>query len=57
MDELVEAAVPVHGSAEDVSRTWVPLLILALVSAGRVWGLGRRFARRGIARPAGFPSY
>jgi uncharacterized membrane protein YphA (DoxX/SURF4 family) len=26
---------------------WVPLLILALVPAGRVWGLDRRFAGRG----------
>jgi len=26
---------------------WVPLLILALVPAGRVWGLDRRFAARG----------
>ena len=34
---------------------WVPLLILALVPAGRVWGLDRRFARRGIARLRGFP--
>ncbi len=34
---------------------WVPLLILALVPAGRVWGLDRRFARRGLARLRGFP--
>jgi uncharacterized membrane protein YphA (DoxX/SURF4 family) len=26
---------------------WVPLLILALVPAGRVWGLDRRWAHRG----------
>lgn len=30
---------------------WVPLLILTLVPAGRVWGLDARFARRG----RGFP--
>jgi hypothetical protein len=30
---------------------WVPLLILALVPAGRTWGLDERFARRG----RGFP--
>ena len=34
---------------------WVPLLILALVPAGRVWGLDRRFARRGMRRLRGFP--
>lgn len=34
---------------------WVPLLILALVPAGRVWGLDRRFVHRGIARLRGFP--
>lgn len=34
---------------------WVPLLILVLVPAGRVWGLDRRFAHRGIARLRGFP--
>ena len=34
---------------------WVPLLILALVPAGRVWGLDARFAHRGLARPRGFP--
>ena len=34
---------------------WVPLLILALVPAGRVWGLDRRFARRGLSRLRGFP--
>lgn len=34
---------------------WVPLLILLLVPAGRVWGLDRRFAHRGIRRLRGFP--
>lgn len=34
---------------------WVPLLILLLVPAGRVWGLDRRFARRGIRRLGRFP--
>jgi uncharacterized membrane protein YphA (DoxX/SURF4 family) len=34
---------------------WVPLLILALVPAGRMWGLDRRFAHRGIRRLRGFP--
>ena len=34
---------------------WVPLLILVLVPAGRVWGFDRRFARRGLARLRGFP--
>ena len=29
---------------------WVPLVILLLVPAGRVWGLDRRFARRGRRR-------
>ena len=29
---------------------WVPLLILALVPAGRVWGLDRRLAPRGLGR-------
>jgi uncharacterized membrane protein YphA (DoxX/SURF4 family) len=29
---------------------WVPLLILALVPAGRVWGLDRRFMHRGWRR-------
>lgn len=33
---------------------WVPLLILLLVPAGRVWGLDRRFARR-RQRLGGFP--
>ena len=30
---------------------WVPLVILLLVPAGRVWGLDRRFARRGRRFP------
>jgi len=35
---------------------WVPLLILLLVPAGRVWGLDRRFAeRRGKGRWRAFP--
>ena len=34
---------------------WVPLLILVLVPAGRVWGLDRRLARRGDGRTRGFP--
>jgi len=34
---------------------WVPLLILALVPAGRVWGFDRRLARRGSARLGGWP--
>ncbi len=34
---------------------WVPLLILALVPAGRVWGLDRRLARRGSGRLGGWP--
>ncbi len=34
---------------------WVPLLILVLVPAGRVWGLDRRFVHRGIRRLRGFP--
>ena len=29
---------------------WVPLLILALVPAGRVWGVDARIVRRGIGR-------
>jgi uncharacterized membrane protein YphA (DoxX/SURF4 family) len=29
---------------------WVPLLILALVPAGRVWGLDRRIVHRGVGR-------
>jgi len=34
---------------------WVPLLILALVPAGRVWGLDARFAGRGLRQPRGWP--
>jgi uncharacterized membrane protein YphA (DoxX/SURF4 family) len=34
---------------------WVPLLILALVPAGGVWGFDRRLARRGSARLGGWP--
>ena len=34
---------------------WVPLLILALVPAGRVWGLDHRFVHRGVRRLGGFP--
>jgi uncharacterized membrane protein YphA (DoxX/SURF4 family) len=34
---------------------WVPLLILALVPAGRVWGLDARFGHRGVSRLRGFP--
>ena len=34
---------------------WVPLVILLLVPAGRVWGLDRRFVHRGIQRLRGFP--
>ncbi|MDQ4071649.1 MAG: DoxX family membrane protein [Actinomycetota bacterium] len=34
---------------------WVPLLILVLVPAGRVWGLDQRFAGRGVRRLGGFP--
>ncbi len=34
---------------------WVPLVILALVPAGRVWGLDRRFASRGVQRLRRFP--
>ncbi len=34
---------------------WVPLLILALVPAGRVWGLDARFAGRGARRLRGWP--
>jgi hypothetical protein len=29
---------------------WVPLLILALAPAGRVWGLDRRIVHRGVGR-------
>jgi uncharacterized membrane protein YphA (DoxX/SURF4 family) len=34
---------------------WVPLVILALVPAGRVWGLDRRLVGRGSARWRGWP--
>ena len=34
---------------------WVPLVILMLVPAGRVWGLDRRLVHRGIQRLRGFP--
>ncbi len=34
---------------------WVPLLILALVPAGRVWGLDARLADRGPQRGRGWP--
>jgi uncharacterized membrane protein YphA (DoxX/SURF4 family) len=34
---------------------WVPLLILALVPAGRVWGFDRRLVHRGLARYNGWP--
>ncbi len=34
---------------------WVPLLILSLVPAGRVWGLDARFAGRGARRLRGWP--
>jgi len=34
---------------------WVPLLILALVPAGRVWGLDRGLVARGLRRPRGWP--
>ncbi len=34
---------------------WVPMLILLLVPAGRVWGLDHRFANRGIRRLRDFP--
>jgi hypothetical protein len=34
---------------------WVPLLILVLVPAGRVWGLDHRFVHRGSGRLRGFP--
>lgn len=29
---------------------WLPLVILALVPSGRVWGLDRRFIQRGVSR-------
>jgi uncharacterized membrane protein YphA (DoxX/SURF4 family) len=34
---------------------WVPLLILALVPAGRTWGLDARLAHRGLRRYGGWP--
>lgn len=34
---------------------WVPLLILALVPAGRVWGMDHRYVARGIGRWRGWP--
>jgi uncharacterized membrane protein YphA (DoxX/SURF4 family) len=34
---------------------WVPLLILAIVPAGRAWGLDARFAGRGVRRLRGWP--
>lgn len=34
---------------------WVPLLILALVPSGRVWGFDRRLVRRGPRRFDGWP--
>ena len=34
---------------------WVPLVILALVPAGRVWGLDRRLVDRGLRRPRRWP--
>ena len=34
---------------------WVPLLILLLWPAGRVWGMDRRFVDRGIRRLGRFP--
>ena len=34
---------------------WVPLLILAIVPAGRVWGFDGRFVRRGLPRYGGWP--
>ncbi|MDQ3319187.1 MAG: DoxX family protein [Actinomycetota bacterium] len=34
---------------------WVPLLILLLVPAGRVWGLDGSFVHRGVQRLRGFP--
>ena len=34
---------------------WVPLLILLLWPAGRVWGMDGRFAHRGIRRLSRFP--
>ena len=37
------------------SHEWVPLPILLLVAAGRVWGLHQRFVDRQDRRPHGFP--
>jgi uncharacterized membrane protein YphA (DoxX/SURF4 family) len=34
---------------------WVPLLILALVPSGRVWGYDRRWVDRGMPRYGGWP--
>ena len=34
---------------------WVPLLILALAPAGRVWGYDARLVHRGIPRYCGWP--
>jgi uncharacterized membrane protein YphA (DoxX/SURF4 family) len=34
---------------------WVPLVILALVPTGRVWGFDRRLAGRGLRRWDGWP--
>lgn len=34
---------------------WIPLVILALVPAGRTWGLDRRFVHRGLPRYGGWP--
>jgi uncharacterized membrane protein YphA (DoxX/SURF4 family) len=34
---------------------WVPLLILALVPAGRVWGYDGRLVHRGLRRYGGWP--
>jgi uncharacterized membrane protein YphA (DoxX/SURF4 family) len=34
---------------------WIPLLILALVPAGRTWGLDRKLVHRGLPRYRGWP--
>jgi uncharacterized membrane protein YphA (DoxX/SURF4 family) len=34
---------------------WVPLVILALVPAGRIWGYDHRLVHRGLARYGGWP--
>jgi uncharacterized membrane protein YphA (DoxX/SURF4 family) len=34
---------------------WVPLVILAIVPAGRVWGYDRRLVQHGLARYHGWP--